>query len=272
MVYCGNHNQSLFSMFEESTRHSVKSLAWLIVAVAALLYAVEFARSVDKTYPTRTFSVDGEGKLKLSPDVAKFSVSVITDGGKNVAEVQSKNTEKMNAISAFLKETGLSEKDLKTDEYLLSPRYEYPNCTGLSVCPQPSIAGYTLTQTLRVTVRETDKLGDLLTGVVANGGNSVSQVSFTVDDEDEARADARKEAIRKAQEKAARIAKDAGFELGRLVSLYETPQMVGYGGDTEAVGMKSFAAGMGGGNAAAPSIEPGTNETTVNVTMTYEIQ
>ncbi|MFZ1627113.1 MAG: SIMPL domain-containing protein [Candidatus Moraniibacteriota bacterium] len=255
-------------MFEESTHRSMKSFAWLLIAVAALLYAVEFARSIDKTYPTRTFSVDGEGKLDVTPDVAKFSVSVVTDGGKNVADVQAKNTEKMNAVSVFLKESGVPDKDLKTDEYLLSPRYDYPNCTGLAVCPQPSIGGYTLTQTLLVTVRDTEKLGDLLSGVVAQGANSVSRVSFTVDDEDEAKADARKEAIKKAQEKAGRIAKDAGFEMGRLVSIYETPQVFGYGGDSE-VSVKSSSAGTG---AVTPTIEPGTNVTKVNITLTYEIR
>lgn len=255
-------------MLEESTRHSIKSVAVLLIAIAALLAAVEYSRSVDKTYPTRTFSVDGEGKIDVVPDVAKFSVSVVTDGGKNVADVQTKNTEKMNAVNVFLKEAGVSEKDLKTDEYTLSPRYEYPNCTGLATCPQPSISGYTLTQTLRVTIKETEKISDLLAGVVANGANNVSQVVFTVDDEDEAKADARKEAIKKAQEKAVRLAKDAGFEMGRLVSIYETPQVFGYGGDSE-LGAKAGVIGM---SAAAPSIEPGTNVTKVNVTLTYEIR
>ena len=247
----------------------MKSVAWLLIAIAALLYAVEFARSVDKTYPTRTFSVDGEGKLDVVPDVAKFSVSVVTDGGKNVTEVQTKNTEKMNAVGTFLKEAGVGDKDLKTDEYTLLPRYEYPNCTGLALCPQPSISGYTLTQTLRVTVRDAEKIGDLLSGVVSQGANSVSQVVFTVDDEDEAKADARKEAIKKAQEKAVRVAKDAGFEMGRLVSIYETPQTLGYGGDSE-LNMKSAAVGMSA--AMAPSIESGTNVTKVNITLTYEIR
>lgn len=255
-------------MFEESTQHSIKSLAWLLIAVAALLAAVEYARSVDKTYPTRTFSVDGEGRIEVTPDVAKFSVSVVTDGGKNVADVQVKNTEKMNAVTTFLRESAVAEKDLKTDEYTLSPRYDYPNCTGLSTCPQPSISGYTLTQTLRVTVRDTEKIGDLLSGVVFKGGNSVSEVTFTVDDEEGAKADARKEAIEKAKVKAARIAEDAGFEIGQLVSIYETPTGLGFGGEGDMLSAKSAATT----NVPTPSLEPGTDETTVNVTLTYEIR
>lgn len=247
----------------------MRSVAILLIAIAALLAAFEYSRSVDRAYPTRTFSVEGEGNIDTVPDVAKFSVSIVTDGGKNVSDVQEKNTEKMNAVDAFLKEAGISEKDLKTGEYTLSPRYEYPNCVGLAVCPQPSISGYTLTQTLLVTVRDTDKLGDLLSGVVLKGANNVSQVNFTVDDEDDAKAEAREEAIKKAKEKAMRLAKDAGFEVGRLVSIYEAPQMFGYGGGSE-FDMKSAAVGIGG--ASAPTIEPGTNETKVTVTLTYEIR
>lgn len=254
-------------MIEESTRHSIKSLAWLLIAIAALLYAVEFGRSVDKTYPTRTFSVDGEGEIETTPDVAKFSVSVVSEGSTNVVAVQTKNTEKINAVSTFLKESGVAEKDLKTDEYTLSPRYDYPNCVGVSPCPQPTIAGYTLTQTLKVTVRNMESLGDLLTGVVAKGGNSVSQVAFTVDDENKAKDEARKEAIEKARSKAKRIAKDSGFEIGKLVSLYESPQMMGYGGEGDMMSAKSPAAM----NAVTPTIEPGTNEIKVTVTLTYEI-
>lgn len=257
-------------MLQENTQQSVKSLSWLLIAVAAVLGAVEFGRSVDKTYPTRTFTVDGEGMVETVPDVAKFSVSVISDQGRDVATVQKANSEKMTAVTSFLKESGVSEKDLKTEEYSLSPRYDYPNCIGISPCPQPTIAGYTLTQSLRVTVRDKEKIGDLLTGVVAKGGNSVSQVTFTVDDEDDAKAEARKEAIDKAEKKAARIAKDAGFQVGRLVSIYETPQMLGYGGAAEGdvYSMKSAAANP----VPAPSIEPGTNETKVTVSLTYEIR
>jgi uncharacterized protein YggE len=191
----------------------------------------------------------------------------VTEGGKNVSDVQSKNAEKMNAVTALLKESDVAEQDIKTDDYTLSPRYDNPSCVGLAICPQPSISGYTLTQSLRVTVRDPEKIGDLLSGVVAKGGNSVSQVEFTVDDEESARADARKEAIEQAKENAMRIAKDAGFEIGKLVSMYETPSIPSLGGGGDMFSMKSAVTNA----PVAPSLEPGLNETTVNVTLTYEI-
>lgn len=255
-------------MTDEVGRYPVRSWALMLIAVAAILAALQYSKSVDKTYPTRTFSVEGEGEIDITPDVAKFSVSVVTEGGKNVADVQKKNAEKMNAVDVFLKDSGITGKDLKTEEYTLSPRYDYPNCVGLALCPPPTITGYSLTQTLQVTVRDMEKLGDLLTGVVANGANSVSQASFTVDDEAEAKAEARKEAIEQAKDKAKRLAKDTGFEIGRLVSVYETPIGLEYSGDEE-ISAKS-ATGMGG--ALAPTIEPGTDTTKVTVSLTYEIR
>ncbi|MGB4942916.1 MAG: SIMPL domain-containing protein, partial [Candidatus Moraniibacteriota bacterium] len=73
--------------------------------------------------------------------------------------------------------------------------------------------------------------------------------------------------IEKAKVKAARIAEDAGFEIGQLVSIYETPTGSGFGGEGDMLSAKSAAV-----NVPAPSLEPGTDETTVNVTLTYEIR
>ena len=241
--------------------------AFVLLALAGTGYAFQYKRFVDKTYPMRTFSVDGKGEIDTVPDLASFSATVVTEGGTNVAEVQSANTEKMNKINAFLKEQGIEVKDLKTSNYSLSPRYSGVSCTG-GICPQPEINGYSITQSLEVKVRDSAKLGDLLSGVVQNGANTVSGVQFVVDDDTEAKNTARKDAIAEAKEKAKSIAKAGGFRLGKIVSLYEsagpvTPYAYGMGGDMEMSAMNK---------AVAPTIEPGTNETEVQVTITYEIK
>lgn len=238
--------------------------AALLFAVSAVVYSYQYSRSVNKAYPTRTFSVEGAGDIDTTPDVAKFSVSVVTDGGKNVAEMQGMNTEKMNTVTAFLKEQGVDKKDMKTSRYDLAPRYDYSCREG--ACPPPAIIGYTLSQTLDVKVRDTAKLGDLLSGVVENGANSVSEVRFVVDDDDAAKSEARAEAIEKAKKKAKAVAKAGGFRLGKIVSLYESnfmPQDGGYGmGGSEMSSLKAMV---------PPTIEPGTQSTTVQVTLVYEI-
>lgn len=250
----------------ESLSKCVKAGALALIALAAVMASYQYKESVENTYPTRTFSVDGSGDVDTTPDLATFSATVTTDGGKDVAEVQGANTEKMNRINAYLKEQGVDKDDLKTSQYNLSPRYSYNPCTAGS-CPAPTITGYNLTQTLEVKVRESSKLGSLLSGVVENGANSVSEVRFTVDDDTAARDEARAEAIAEAKKKAKTLAKTAGFRLGKLVSLYENTNPVmpyyGMGGDME-MSVKAVS--------APPVIESGTQNTKVQVTLTYEIK
>ncbi len=255
-----------FLYMQEGLTRGVKAIAFVLIAVAAIMASYQYKISVSTTYPTRTFSVEGTGDVDVTPDLATFSVTVTTDGSKNVSEVQKINTEKMNKVTAYLKEQGIDKKDLKTAQYNLAPQYSYVPCVAGS-CPAPSITGYSLTQTLDVKVRESEKLGDLLSGVVANGANSVSEVRFVVDDDTDSKNEAREKAISDAKKKATATAKAAGFRLGKLVTMYEstTPPMYGYGmgGD-----MEMSAKAMN----AAPAIEPGTKTTKVQVTLTYEIK
>ncbi|MBP9697736.1 MAG: SIMPL domain-containing protein [Candidatus Moranbacteria bacterium] len=251
---------------QENMVKMIKAAALVLIAVAAVMASYQYKLSVSGTYPTRTFSVDGTGEIDAVPDLATFSVTVTTDGGKNVTEVQTANTEKMNTVTAFLKEQGIDKKDLKTSQYNLSPRYSYVQCFAAGNCPAPTITGYNLTQTLEVKVRENDKLGDLLSGVVASGANSVSEVRFVVDDDTAAKDAAREEAIADAKKKAKATAKAAGFRLGKLVTLYENANPVmpyGMGGALDMAATKSEA---------VPVVEPGTQSTKVQVTLTYEVK
>ena len=248
-----------------------RGVFFIAVSVAALGYAYQFGREVNQGNSNRTFTADAESIVSVTPDVAKFSVSLVTEGGKNVSDIQKQNIDKMNSINAYLKEMGVGKKDLQTTNYSLSPRYSYPNCerTGQSVCPPPSISGYTLTQSLSVKVRDLEKLGDMLSGVVEKGANSVSSVSFVVDDESTAKNQARGEAIMKAKKNAMDIAKAGGFRVGKMTALYEDQ-------GSPVSPMYNYAEGMGGMSksmdVSSPTIEPGTSEMKVHVTVTYEIR
>lgn len=260
----GNNTNLL--MLHESFHGLVKLILGVVLAMSAVFYVSQYARSIDRTYPAKTFTVDGSADIDVRPDLASFTVGLVTEGGTDVGALQAKNTEKMNQVTQYLKDAGVDPKDLKTMNYNLNPRYSNPTCDG-GVCPPSTIVGYTVDQSLQVKVRDTGKIGELLTGVVQNGGNTVSQVQFVLDDDTDVKAEARAEAIGKARAKAEAIARAGGFRLGKLVTLYETSDVP-----------QPYAYGMGGGamevsavKQAAPVIEPGTQNTKVNVSMTYEI-
>lgn len=237
----------------------------LAFSYAAVSYVRTYSQSVEPS-SFRSFSVSADAKVVAVPDVAAFSASVITEGGTNVTALQTANVEKTNAIIAYVKSQGVDEKDIKTEGYSVEPRYQYYGCeTG--ACPPPTIVGYTVRQSLSVKVRDFAKAGDILGGVVENGANSVSSLNFTIDDPTAVQNEARAEAIAKAKAKAKAIADAGGFSVGRLLSIDE-------GGWAPPIPYYERAYGMGGASdaKATPSIEPGSQDVTVTVTLRYEIR
>lgn len=270
------------------TEKTKNYLGWaLIVGVLAVGYAafsmaVSFARASEPaTY--RSFAVSGDGKVVAVPDVAEFSFSVITEGGTDIAKLQQDNTTKVNKAIAFVKQQGVADKDIRTSSYQLDPRYQNTVCnsgpyynSGATVCPPPAIVGYTVQQMVLVKVRDFNKLGGLVSGVVTAGANSVSQLNFTVDDRTALENQARAEAIAKAKAKAKDIARAGGFSLGRLLTINENgvwPMMYKEMNARSAVMNQDMAYGMGGAAAVpAPAIEPGSQEISVTVNLEYEIK
>ncbi len=241
----------------------------LVLAFSAWSYTRSYSKSIEPS-SFRSFSVSGEGKVVTVPDVAEFTFSVVTEGGTDIAGLQSDNTKKVNQAIAFVKSKGVDVKDIKTQSYNLTPRYQRYSCPRVALeaepCPPPEIVGYTIAQTTLVKVRDFTVIGDILAGIVENGVNVVSQLNFTIDDPDQPQNEARAEAIVKANKKAKSIAKAAGFRLGRLLSISES------GGVPLPVFFRESALGMGGVSVSSPTIEPGSQEVVVNVTLSYEIQ
>lgn len=223
--------------------------------------------------PGRSFQVSGEGKELAIPDIAELSFGVLTEGGKNLAELQNQNSEKINKTIAFLKEKGIEVKDIKTQYYNISPRYQYFSCpvplTGEMMamsCPPSEIIGYSINQNVSVKIRDLNKVGDIVAGVVEKGVNTISGPSFTIDDPEELQNKARKEAIAKAKENAETVARSGGFKLGKLISIQE-----GISLPVPMLYERAYVLGKGVA-LEAPSIEPGSQEIQVTVTLVYEMK
>lgn len=250
-------------------------VALLVFAYAAASYANSYSKSFEPS-SFRSFGVSGEGKIVAVPDVAAFTFSVLTKGGKDISDLQKKNADKVNEAIKFVKAQGVSDKDIKTEQYNLQPEYQYFNCNpGIYSaepvpCPPAEIVGYTITQTVSVKVRDFKKAGEVLGGVVSNGANSVSQLNFTIDDPSKLENEAREEAIRNAKEKAVAVAKAGGFRLGRLLGIeeaggsYPMPYAMANDGYSGKAMLESAA--------SRPAIEAGSQDVKVVVNLRYEIE
>lgn len=221
-----------------------------------------------------TVSVAGKGEIFAKPDLATFSFSVDAEA-PDAAAAQEKSATAINAIYEYLKGNGVEEKDIKTSGYALNPKYRWEQaaCTPYGGCPQGKqiLEGYQVNQTITVKVRDTAKAGDLISNVGENGATNISGLSFTIDDDEKLKREARELAIKDARENAKKLADDLGVRLGRMVSYYEdqgypTPMY------DMAQSYRGESAGMSKDASFAPSLPSGENTITSNVTIIYELR
>ena len=210
-------------------------------------------------YGPREINITAQGKAVAVPDIALVRVGVQTEG-KDVSVIVKDNHIKMNAIIEGLKGLGVAEKDIKTTNYSLNPRYDWPE--GIRI-----FKGYTLNQEVSVKVRDFTKVGSVLELAVNKGGNLIGDLQFTIDDETKIKALATADAIAKGKAKAESLAKASGLKLKKIINIYEdtaTPYC-GYGAGTSM--NKEMVA-----EAVAPQIQAGEQEMTVNITLVYRVK
>lgn len=248
-------------------------VALLLIGFAGMRVAGAYSDSVSFA-SSRTFTATGTGKVVAIPDVATFTVGVLTQGGKDLTVLQKENTDKVNAVVKYIRDKGVASADIETSQYSVDPRYNNVSCPqtfGTAVtCPPATVVGYSINTTISVKVRKFETIGDILTGVITAGANNVSQLSFTIDNPEKVKSDARAKAIASAREQADAVARAAGFRVGRIISVDESGyNPVPYAYDTYS---KLSLAGGVANQAVAPTIEPGSQNVTETVTIRYEIQ
>ena len=232
-----------------------------VVLVALILGACSPTVVANPAPPVRTMSVNGVGQIFLSPDIAYIYIGVHTEKDTAAEAVAANNDETQRVIEA-LKKAGVDANDIRTTNFSIWPNQQY------SPDGQPIGVRYVVDNSVYVTVRKLDNLGDLLDSAVAAGANSINSIQFDVADKTEALKQARDEAIKDAKSQAQELADASGVKLGEIqtISFYDTmptPYVDTYG------------KGGGGGAmeaAAAVPIQPGQLTMTVTVSMSYAIE
>lgn len=211
--------------------------------------------------PARTITVVGSGSAFVEPDVAQANVGVNVTA-PTIQEASDEVNQRMSAVLATLKEEGIAEKDIQTSNYSIYFE-ERPQFESMPSTQEGPGGQYRVSNQVQITIRDLDKVGPILDAVIQAGANNVYGVSFTREDAEGARSQARSEAVKNALAKAQEYAELNGLTLGDVVSVSEV-----IGGATPfGVMRESAAVGLGGGG---PDISPGQLEVQVQVQVTYE--
>lgn len=220
-----------------------------------------------------TISVSGKGEVYVKPDIATFSFSV-TEEDLDVSKASNELNIKIADIVKNLKSNGVDEKDIKTTDYNIYPKYDYYKdgikciyyCEGNKV-----LSGYVVTQGIQVKNRDLSKVGKILTDLATLKVTNMSGLTFSSDNYDELVKQAREEAIKEAKEEAKKLSKDLGVKLGKIVSYYDSGRSYPYyDGYESAVSAKAIY-GMGETSVEA-TVPTGENKITSSITINYEIK
>lgn len=197
------------------TRRSV------VFAVAAILFAMvpisEPSRAAAQSISTdqRTLSLSATGSINVRPDTAHITVGVVSEA-ENARSAMDDNNAAMAKVIEALKEKDIASKDIQTTNFSVHPRYQHFDDGKPSV-----ISGYRVVNSIRITVREIGRLGEVLDKVVSFGSNQIGGISFSVSEPDELMDKARVAAIDTARQRAELYAKAAGTSIGEVLKIEE---------------------------------------------------
>ncbi len=272
-------------ILDENKKRIGKALFVLLIILSAY-FAVKISTEVRKgsmlgqSQTPATISFSGHGEVQAVPDIANvyFTISKVEKVGK---DAQAKVAEKEKQALDFLKSKGVADKDIKTSNASLYPKYDYVRtlCPVMGQSGAPSmqaydcgngkqvLTGYEASESITVKVRNIDDAGSIMQGLGAIGVSDLNGPNFAIDKEDALKAQARKKAIDDAKAKAEVLAKDLGVRLTKITGFSES------GGAYPMYYAKDAVMASSAPAAPRPAELPkGENTISSDVTITYEIR
>ena len=179
-------------------------------------------------------TVSGSATISVEPDLAILDMGVEAFG-KTVSFARSDAAIAMDAIVSSLKSEGVLEKDIQTQRLNISPKYEWQEISiGSQVTNKQVLTGYSVSNYVRVKIRDLDHVGKIVDSASESGGDfvRVNGISFNLEDTYNLMPQLREQAVQNAFMKADEYASAAGLRLGSITSLSE----VGSSSPSSAIG------------------------------------
>ncbi|MDF2686578.1 MAG: hypothetical protein K0S55_1760 [Clostridia bacterium] len=203
-------------------------LLTLSIAVTAVMLNVPTQAATENTTaaPSKYINVSGNSIISVVPDLAYISVGVISEDVDSKAALE-KNNKSIQAVLDAIKSFKIDSKDIQTGSFSIYPRYNYIEKTGENV-----INGYTVNNTLTITVRNLDNLGKIFDTAVKAGANNSTNISFDYSKKSDKYLEALKLATENAKKEADAIASAFGGKNLTIIEVNENSSnyYVGYTG------------------------------------------
>lgn len=154
-------------------------------------------------------TVFGSSLIKAEPDLVSisFAVSRLHQHPKDAFQDVRKSSQR---VRKYLEQANVDE--VNTSRISISQTFRFTS-------GEQTFLGYTAKVAFHVLLRTLDQMEDLLSGIVDAGANEIERVEFQTTKLKELRADARRQAIGAAREKAENYCNAAGVTLGKVIHI-----------------------------------------------------
>ncbi len=230
-------------------------LTLTVLLTGSILWAAESPKEV------RQVSVQGSAKLHVDPDMARLWVEVSEEGQK-ADDVIARVRRKMDAVVSAVKSKGVSDKDLQTKHYQVTPKTRWDN--GRS-----QRDGYMVSNQLEVKVHDLQKTGAIISAATDAGANSVNGPQFEIDNPKILERKALAMAMEDAKARASLLAEAAGAALGPVTQISEN---AGFMPGPQPVMMRAMAMAGRAADSAPEAIQSGQQDLTVTVNAVFALR
>ena len=253
----------------------------LVLAGWSLLRPSAAAASAAQWDPSRGpqgVTATGTCVVRTNPEVVEVNLGV-SQSSTTASAAKGYVKDTCAKIIAVLKRGGVESKNIQTQYFHLESVWQ--SGRGWEA------KKWNADESLRVRIKDLDKVADLIDAAVNAGANRVGSLVYTVDDVNKLRAKGRAKAAEVARNKAAELAKALGGKLGKLTACSEGyPNSYGYYGYSPYYNMDSSGrpGALAQANVSANetisasseteeiTIQPGEMVITVVVTATYAVE
>lgn len=143
----------------------------------------------------RMMTVTGEASLSFEPDKVTIQLGTVTEN-EQLSQAQQENARKMNQVIQSLLQLGIPKENIQTTAYNINPMYDY-------IDGKQQFRGYQVSNAITVQMTNIDQAGKVIDIAVQHDVNRVSDIHFSMEDNQipyqQALSAALKNAIAKAQ-------------------------------------------------------------------------
>lgn len=155
-----------------------------------------------------SISTVGSAEKEIPSDESRISLAV-ENTNSNANTARKNNADKMNSIIEVLKQAGLTDDNITTSNFQITPNYDYENSN------YDRIISYTALNKIELKTSANANISQFIDLAVNNGANRVENIDFVISKKtlDENSLELLKEAYRDAKQKAQILAIEGNFTI-----------------------------------------------------------